>query len=126
MVLHTPIAQVKSIRKGESVSYGRRFVAQGDMRIAIVPLGYADGLNRKLGHGAGRLWIHGKAAPFVGTICMDMSMVDVTAIDVQEGDLAYLINAAHPVTEVAQDLGTISYEVLTSISPRVKRVYVHA
>ncbi|MEO8066412.1 MAG: bifunctional UDP-N-acetylmuramoyl-tripeptide:D-alanyl-D-alanine ligase/alanine racemase [Flavobacteriales bacterium] len=122
--LHTLIAQIKAIKRGESVSYGRRFVAQNDMRIAIVPLGYADGLDRKLGHGAGRLWIHGKPVPFVGTICMDMSMVDITAINCAEGDPAFLFNPAHPVTEVAADLGTIPYEVLTSISVRVKRVYV--
>ncbi|MBK9195749.1 MAG: bifunctional UDP-N-acetylmuramoyl-tripeptide:D-alanyl-D-alanine ligase/alanine racemase [Flavobacteriales bacterium] len=122
--LRSPIAQIKHIAKGESVSYGRRFVAQHDMRIAILPLGYADGLDRKLGHGVGRLWINGKSAPFVGTICMDMCMVDVTATTCQEGDMGFLFNAMHPVTEVAADLGTISYEVLTSISPRVKRVYV--
>ena len=124
--LRSPIAQIKQVAKGESVSYGRRFIATDHMRIAILPLGYADGVDRKLGHGVGRLWIHGEAAPFVGTICMDMCMVDVTAIACEEGDMGFLFNAAHPVAEVAADLGTISYEVLTSISPRVKRVYVHS
>lgn len=124
VALRSPIAQIKHIAKGESVSYGRRFVAQHDMRIAILPLGYADGLARKLGHGVGKLWINGNSAPFVGTICMDMCMADVTAIACKEGDMGFLFNAVHPITEVAADLGTISYEVLTSISPRVKRVYV--
>ena len=126
VTLRSPIAQIKKIAKGESVSYGRRFIAPKEMRIAILPLGYADGLDRKLGHGVGRLWINGNAAPFVGTICMDMCMVDVTTIACGEGDMGFLFNAAHPVTDVARDLGTISYEVLTSISPRVKRLYVHS
>jgi alanine racemase len=96
------------------------------MRIAVLPIGYADGLARKLGHGAGRVWIHGKAAPFLGTICMDMCMVDVTTLACREGDEAVIFGHEHPVQEYAQDLGTIPYEALTSISQRVKRVYTHS
>jgi len=100
-------------------------VAQRPSIIATLPLGYADGLSRRLGNGVGRLWLHGKGAPLVGSICMDMCMADVTDIPCREGDLAYLFDAEHPVSEVARDLGTIPYEVLTSIAPRVKRVHVH-
>ena len=92
--------------------------------IATVPLGYADGLSRRLGNGVGRLWLHGQPAPIVGSVCMDMCMLDVTDIPCRAGDLAYLFNAAHPVAELATTLGTIPYEVLTSIAGRVKRVYV--
>jgi alanine racemase len=89
-----------------------------------VPLGYADGLSRRLGNGAGHLWLHGYPAPIVGSVCMDMCMLDVTDIPCRAGDLAYLFNATHPVAELATTLGTIPYEVLTSIAGRVKRVYV--
>ena len=122
--LHSPIAQLRSIPAGDSVGYGRRWVAQRPSTIATVPLGYADGLSRRLGNGVGRLWLHGQPAPIVGSVCMDMCMLDVTDIPCRAGDLAYLFNAAHPVDELATTLGTIPYEVLTSIAGRVKRVYV--
>jgi alanine racemase len=122
--LRTPIAQLRHVPKGDSVSYGRRWVAQRPSLIATVPLGYADGLSRRLGNGVGRLWVHGSAAPIVGSVCMDMCMVDVTDIPCHIGDMAYLFNAEHPVTEVARDLGTIAYEVLTGIAQRVKRIHM--
>lgn len=124
--LRTAIAQVKTIAAGDSVGYGRSHVASGEQRIAVLPVGYADGLSRRLSNGKGKIWIDGRPALFVGTICMDMCMVDVTGIDCREGDAAFLFNAEHPVGEFARDLGTIPYEALTSISSRVKRVYVHA
>jgi alanine racemase len=122
--LRTPIAQLRQVPVGDSVSYGRRWVAQRPSTIATLPIGYADGLSRRLGNGVGRLWIHGLPAPIVGSVCMDMCMVDVTDIPCHLGDLAYLFNARHPVSEVARDLGTIPYEVLTGIAHRVKRVHV--
>jgi alanine racemase len=122
--LRTPIAQLRQVPVGDSVSYGRRWVAQRPSTIATLPIGYADGLSRRLGNGVGRLWIHGLPAPIVGSVCMDMCMVDVTDIPCHLGDLAYLFNARHPVSEVARDLGTIPYEVLTGIAQRVKRVHV--
>lgn len=122
--LRTPIAQLRQVPVGDSVSYGRRWVAQRPSIIATVPLGYADGLSRRLGNGVGRLWVHGSAAPIVGSVCMDMCMLDVTDIPCQIGDMAYLFNTEHPVTEVARDLGTIPYEVLTGIAQRVKRVHL--
>ncbi len=122
--LRSPIAQLRTVRSGESVGYGRRGVASAERIIATLPIGYADGLSRRLGNGVGRLWLHGKPAPIVGSVCMDMVMIDVTDIPCDLGDPAYLFNAEHSITEVAHDLGTIPYEVLTSIPPRVKRVYV--
>lgn len=124
--LRTAIAQVKTIAAGDSVGYGRSHVAPGEQRIAVLPVGYADGLSRRLSNGRGKAWVHGRPAPFVGTICMDMCMIDVSGIDCREGDAAFLFHADHPVGEFARDLGTIPYEALTAISSRVKRVYVHA
>jgi alanine racemase len=123
--LRTVIAQVKEVAPGDTVGYGRRHRAVGPLRIATLPIGYADGLSRRLGNGHGRVWIHGQEARFTGSICMDMAMVDVTGITCREGDEAIVFDAQHPLTDYARDLGTIPYEALTSISQRVKRVYVH-
>ena len=125
VTLRTPIAQIRQVPVGDSVSYGRHWVAQRPSRIATLPIGYADGLPRRLGLGVGKLWIHGAPAPIVGNVCMDMCMVDVTDIPCSVGDLAYLFNATHPVSELAKDLGTIPYEVLTGIAQRVKRIHLH-
>lgn len=122
--LRTVIAQVKRVPDGATIGYGRRGVAQGDRVIATVPMGYADGLSRRLSNGAGRFWVHGKAAPIIGSVCMDMCMLDVTGIRCAVGDPVVLFDAEHPITELARDLGTIPYEVLTSIPQRVKRVHV--
>jgi len=122
--LRTVIAQVKELPAGESISYGRRALTARDTRIAVLPIGYADGLSRRLGEGRGRVWVHGREARTVGAICMDMCMVDVTGIPCQAGDDAVLFSAEHPLAHYAADLGTIPYEALTSISPRVKRVFV--
>ena len=122
--LRTVIAQVKEIPAGDTVGYGRRGKAAKAMRLAILPIGYADGLSRRLGEGRGLVFIHGKPAPTVGSICMDMCMVDVTDIACRPGDDAFLFSPGHPVQEYAERLGTIPYEALTSISPRVKRVFV--
>ncbi len=123
--LRTVIAQVKEIPAGDSVSYGRKARITTPTRIAVLPIGYADGLSRKLGEGNGRVWIAGKEARTIGAICMDMCMVDVTHIACAAGEDAIVFSPAHPVQEYARDLGTIPYEALTSISPRVKRVFVH-
>jgi len=122
--LRTVIAQLRTVAPGESVSYGRHFIAQREARIATLPIGYADGLARRLGNGAGKVWINGRAAPFVGSICMDMCMVDVTDAPCTLDDEVIVFGPEHPVQEYARDLGTIPYEALTGISPRVRRVYV--
>ncbi len=123
--LRSTISQIKKIKPGETVGYNRTLKAEKEMTIAIVPIGYADGLDRKLSNGRGRLYVKGKPAPFVGSICMDMCMIDITDIDVNEGEDVVVFDSEHPITELAQDLDTIPYEVLTSISRRVKRVYYH-
>ncbi len=125
VTLRTVIAQLKTIPAGDSVSYGRRFIAERETRIATLPIGYADGLSRRLGNGVGKAWINGQPAPFVGSICMDMCMVDVTGLACALDDEVILFGPGHPVQEYAKDLGTIPYEALTSISQRVRRVYVH-
>ena len=122
--LSTPIAQLKDVPAEDSIGYGRSYRASAPLRIATLPIGYADGLPRRLGNGHGRVYVHGRPAPFVGSICMDMCMVDVTGIPCEAGDAAVVFDAAHPVQQFAEDLGTIPYEALTSISQRVKRVYV--
>ncbi|MFZ1332396.1 MAG: bifunctional UDP-N-acetylmuramoyl-tripeptide:D-alanyl-D-alanine ligase/alanine racemase [Flavobacteriales bacterium] len=123
--LRSPIAQLKTLGVGDSVGYGRTWKADKDSRIATLPIGYADGLSRRLSNGNGRVWINGKPAPIVGNVCMDMVMVDVTNIPCSPDDMAIVFSPEHPVTELATDMGTIPYEVLTSIAPRVKRVYLH-
>lgn len=123
--LRTTISQIKNIPSGESVGYSRRFKASRDMRIATVPIGYADGLSRRLSNGKGKLWIGGKPAPIVGSVCMDMCMIDVTDIRCEEGDEAIVFGHEHTVRELARDMDTIPYEVFTGISRRVKRIYIH-
>lgn len=122
--LRTVIAQVKDIPPGDSIGYGRHAISDLPRRVAILPIGYADGFLRRLGHGAGRVHIHRLEARTVGSICMDMCMVDVTAVPCAVGDEAIVFGAAPTLTQYAADLGTIPYEALTSIAGRVKRVYV--
>ncbi|MEI6137762.1 MAG: bifunctional UDP-N-acetylmuramoyl-tripeptide:D-alanyl-D-alanine ligase/alanine racemase [Mariniphaga sp.] len=121
--LKTTISQIRDVATGETIGYGRKGIAYKEMQIAILPIGYADGLNRRLSNGAGTVLINGCKAPITGTICMDMCMVDVTGTNAREGDRAIIFGDDLPVSEVATALGTISYEVLTSVGQRVKRVY---
>ncbi|MBR1516899.1 MAG: bifunctional UDP-N-acetylmuramoyl-tripeptide:D-alanyl-D-alanine ligase/alanine racemase [Bacteroidales bacterium] len=117
------VSQIKEIPQGDSVGYNRRWVAQRDSRIAIVPIGYADGLTRKLGYGNGQLVVNGQKAPIIGSICMDMCFVDVTDVSCKEGDEVVLFGNSQMISDLASAAGTIPYEILTSVSPRVKRVY---
>ncbi len=123
--MRTEITQIKKVRTGDSVGYNRSFIAKKEHHIATVSVGYADGLFRMLGNGNFSFWINGKPAPIVGDICMDMCMIDVTGLEVKEGDTVFVFNAEHPVTELAAATNTIPYEVLSRISRRVKRVYFH-
>lgn len=125
--LKSVITQIKLIPSGDSIGYNRKGKAVKDTLIAIVPVGYADGLNHRLGNGTGKLFVHGNPAPIIGNICMDMTMIDITGIrqPVQEGDEVVIFGEIHPVAELARDIGTIPYEVLTSISRRVKRIYFY-
>ncbi len=123
--LKTTISQVKHLKAGESVGYSRKFVAQKDMTIATVGVGYADGLNRRLGNGVGKMLIDGLFAPIVGSVCMDMTMIDVTGIPAREGMEVIVFGQEYTILDLAQQMDTIPYEVLTGISERVKRVYFH-
>jgi alanine racemase len=121
--LRSIITQIKAIPKGESVGYNRKWIAKRNARIAIVPVGYADGLDRRLGNGRGSVVIGASTVPIIGNVCMDMCMVDVTDIAAEEGDVVEIFGKSYTVHQFAQTLDTIPYEVLTSISARVKRVY---
>lgn len=121
----TTIAQLRKVKAGDAIGYNRRGLLQRDSLIATIRIGYADGFSRRLSHGNGAVFIRGKKAPVVGTVCMDMTMVDVTDIgDVQEGDEAEVFGSHITVQEVAKQCGTIAYEILTDVSQRVKRVYI--
>lgn len=123
--LTTRIVQVKQLAQGESVGYGRAGKIDTPTTIATIPIGYADGLDRRLGCGGWSVSIGGKSAPIVGRVCMDSCMVDVSGIDCKEGDEVVIFGGeAGSVEQMADKLGTIPYEVMTSISRRVKRIYV--
>lgn len=123
--LITTILQIRDVKAGEAVGYGRRGEILRATRIATIPIGYADGLNRHLGNGHGYCLVNGRKAPYVGNICMDACMIDVTGIDCKEGDKVEIFGNNLPVTVLSDLLGTIPYEILTLISNRVKRVYFH-
>ena len=123
--LKTTIAQLRWIKEGETVGYNRLGKVNKEELIATLRIGYADGVSRRLSNGAGQVWIKGKMAPVIGTVCMDMLMVIVTGIeDIREGDEAEIFGRNIPVQAVAKQCDTISYEILTGISQRVKRVYI--
>ena len=121
--LVTRISQIKEIPAGDSVGYNRRWVAQRPSRIAIIPIGYADGLSRHLGYGNGRVLVGESEVPIIGSVCMDMCFLDVTGVACDEGQQVVFFGHADLLERNAAAAGTIPYEVLTSISPRVKRVY---
>ncbi len=123
--LKTTISQIKEVAKGETVGYGRKWKAAKDSVIAIVPIGYADGLNRNLGNGNGFLYVNGHKAVIVGNVCMDMCMIDITGVAAKEGDTVLVYYDAASIKMLAEKLGTIPYEILTSVSGRVKRVYYY-
>lgn len=121
--LKTSISQIKNIPANETIGYSRKGIATRDIQIATVPIGYADGLSRKLSGGKGKMIVNGQYAPIIGNVCMDMCMIDITDINASENDEVIVFGEAYPITEVAKDVGTIPYEILTNVSRRVKRVY---
>jgi alanine racemase len=122
--LKTTILQLRRVPKDETVGYSRRGVLTRDSLIAAIPIGYADGLNRHLGRGAGYCLVKGQKAPYVGNICMDVAMIDVTDIpNVHEGDSVEIFGEHLPASVLSDILDTIPYEVLTGVSNRVKKVY---
>lgn len=122
--LRSTIAQIKHLKKGETVSYNRRGIAKEDTVIATVRIGYADGYSRRFSNGRGSMWVHGVLAQVIGSVCMDMTMLDVTGIrDVKEGDDVLVFGQQLPVQQVAAWMDTIPYELMTAVSQRVKRIY---
>ncbi len=122
--LKTVVSQLRTIAKGETVGYNRRFKTDRETTIATIPIGYADGLPRSAGYGKTDILVNRQKAKIVGSICMDMCMVDVTGMDVKEGDEVIIFGEQMPLQSLASSSGLIEYELLTSISPRVKRVYL--
>lgn len=123
--LKTSVAQVKKIGAGDTISYSRSGSLAKDGKIATVRIGYADGYLRAFGKGVGKMLVRGAVVPTVGNITMDMCMLDVSGLDVQEGDEVIIFDAEHRIEELAKQIGTIPYEILTNISQRVKRVYFY-
>ena len=121
--LKTRILQIREVKKGETVGYNRNGVMSRDSLIACLPIGYADGLDRRLGNGNACVLINDNLCPVVGNICMDICMIDVTDAHVKEGDEAIVFGEKITIKDLAEKLDTIPYEILTSISPRVKRIY---
>jgi len=121
----THIISVRDVKPGETIGYGRHGVITKPSRIAVIPVGYADGLDRHLSCGRGVMYARGYRVPVIGNICMDACMLDVTGTDLKIGDRVEIFGQHIPVTELSDRLGTIPYEILTGIAPRVKRIYFH-
>lgn len=122
--LKTTILQIKEVPANETIGYGRKEMLSRNAQIATIRFGYADGLNRQFGNRRGKVLINGLPAPIVGNVCMDLCMVDVTDIPAREGDVVILFGEELSVIEQAESIGTIPYEILTALSPRVKRIYI--
>ncbi|MFZ1529924.1 MAG: bifunctional UDP-N-acetylmuramoyl-tripeptide:D-alanyl-D-alanine ligase/alanine racemase [Ferruginibacter sp.] len=121
--LKTTISQIRSVKAGETVGYGRKGTVTKDAVIATVRIGYADGYFRALGNGRGKMLVNANFAPVIGNVCMDMTMLDITGIDAAEGDEVIVFGEWLPVPQLAKWAGTIPYEILTNVSQRVRRVY---
>jgi len=121
--LRTVILQIKNIKSGDTIGYSRKGIADTDKRIAILPVGYADGFDRKLSNGVGEVFVNGKRAKLIGNVSMDLIMIDITNIEASEGDMVEVFGRNITISEMAEKLHTIPYEILTGISRRVKRVY---
>lgn len=122
--LRTTLLSVKTVKSGESIGYGLHTTLTEDRQVAVIPIGYADGFDRRFGNRGGEVLVRGKRCPVLGNVCMDLAMIDVSGTDAQPGDAAVIFGEGLPIEELAEKLGTITYEVLTSVSRRVKRVYV--
>ena len=122
--LSTQISQIKTVKAGESVGYGRTYIATHDHRIGIIPVGYADGLRRGLSQGNWQVIINGKKAPIVGNICTDMCMINLEGINAKTGDDVLIFGDDNSIFDMATNLKTIPYEIIGGISSRVHRVYI--
>ena len=123
--LETTILSVKTVKAGETIGYGRHTKLNEDHTIAVIPIGYADGFDRRFSNYGGEVWVRGKRCPVVGNVCMDQAMVDVTGADARPGDIVEVFGEHMPLEELADKLGTITYEILTSVSRRVQRIYFY-
>jgi len=123
--LQSQISQIKTVKAGDSIGYGRAYIASKEITIATIPIGYADGYDRRFSNGKGRVLINGKLAPTVGNVCMDMLMVDTTNITATPGTEVIITSPDLSLASIAESIGTIPYELLTNISPRIQRVYVY-
>ena len=121
--LITRIMQIKTISAGETVGYNRKWKLERESKIALLPIGYADGMDRRLGNGRGSVFVHGQRVPIIGNVCMDLLMIDITGVDAAVDDEVIIFNDEQRLSDIAHQLGTIPYEVVTSISARVRRVY---
>lgn len=122
--LHSTISQIRNIESGASVGYQNAFIAKQKMKIALIPIGYADGINRKLGEGLGTVLIDGKLCTIIGQVSMDSLMVDVSSTNAKEGDKVILFDSIHNLQKIAMDLETIPYEIMATLNRRIKRVYL--
>ena len=120
--LKSVISQINLIEPNESVGYNRAYKSSELTKTATIPIGHADGIHRAFGNGKGYVTIKGEKAPIVGNVCMDMLMVNVTNIDCEEGDEVIIFNNQQTLNDLAQRINTISYEILTAVSQRVKRI----
>ena len=123
--LETTILSVKTVKGGETIGYGRHTTLAEDRVIAVIPIGYADGFDRRFSNYGGEVWVRGKRCPVVGNVCMDQAMVDVTGADARPGDIVEVFGEHMPLEELADKLHTITYEILTSVSRRVQRIYFY-
>ena len=123
--LKTTILSIKTVNSGETIGYGRHTTLNDSRQIAVIPIGYADGFDRRFSNYGGEVIVRGKRCPVVGNVCMDQAMIDITGTDAQVGDSVEIFGDRLPIAELANKLGTIPYEVLTSISHRVQRVYFY-
>lgn len=123
--LKTTILSIKTVPAGSTIGYGRHTTLAGPRQIAVIPIGYADGFDRRFSNYGGEVLVRGKRCPVVGNVCMDQAMIDITGTDAQVGDYAIVFGDQLPIQELADKLNTITYEVLTSISRRVQRVYFY-
>ena len=123
--LETTILSVKTVKAGETIGYGRHTRLDEDRTIAVIPIGYADGFDRRFSNYGGEVWVRGKRCPVVGNVCMDQAMIDVTGTDARPGDIAEIFGEHMPIQKLADKLGTITYEILTSVSRRVQRIYFY-
>ena len=123
--LKTTILSVKTVKAGETIGYGRHTRLDEDRVIAVIPIGYADGFDRRFSNYGGEVLVRGKRCPVVGNVCMDQAMIDVTEADARPGDIAEVFGDKMPLQELADKLGTITYEILTSVSRRVQRIYFY-